>query len=217
MLEPLKELIYRLNCLLTTEGLVVMTSGNVSGRDPETGYVVVKPSGVPVEELSPEDMIVTDVNEHIIEGDMKPSVDARTHLYIYRHRDDVFSIVHTHSNYATAFAANAMPIPVILTAHADQFGREIPVGAFAPIGEEDIGREVVRAIGDSRAIVMTNHGAFTIGKDPASAFKSAVMLEDIAKTTFLAMQLGQPKPIPEAMVKQLHHRYVTKYGQKKGS
>jgi len=213
MLEALKELVCAVNRRLLSEHLLVQTCGNASGRDRESGYVVVKPSGVPFEKLKAEDMIVVDVNEKIIEGTLKPSVDTRTHLYIYRSRPDVFGIIHSHSNYATAFAACAMPIPVYLTAHADEFGCEIPVGAFAPIGEEDIGREIVRSIGSSKAILMTNHGVFTVGKGPAEAFKSAAMVEDVAKTTFIALQLGHPKPIPEKMVRQLHERYTTRYGQ----
>jgi len=213
MLEDLKRRVCELNRALAAEGLVAMTSGNVSGRDPETNRVVIKPSGVSFDELRPEDMVVQDTDGAVLDGALKPSVDSKTHLYIYRHRPDVHGIVHTHSNYATAFAALGRPIPVYLTAHADEFGAEIPVGCFCPIGEEDIGREVVRSIGSSKAILMSNHGVFTVGKDPEGAFKSAVMLEDIAKTTYLALRMGRPKPIPEDKVQQLHERYTSKYGQ----
>lgn len=213
MLEELKSAVCELNRALSAEGLVAMTSGNVSGRDPETGRIVVKPSGISFGKLQPEDMVVMETSGAVIEGSLKPSVDSKSHLYIYRQREDLHGIVHTHSNYATSFAALGRPIPVYLTAHADEFGAEIPVGRFCPIGEEDIGEEVVRAIGASRAILMTNHGVFTVGKDAPSAFKSAVMVEDIAKTTFLALLMGRPEPIPEDMVRRLHERYTTRYGQ----
>jgi len=213
MLEELKETVCELNRRLPAEGVVVMTSGNVSGRDPATGHVVIKPSGVPFEKLRAQDMVVVDIDGSVMEGELKPSVDSRTHLHIYRNREDVFGVVHTHSSYATAFAANRRPIPVILTAHADEFGREIPVGDFCLIGEEEIGREVLRSIGASKAIIMANHGVFAIGKNAPAAFKSAVMAEDIAKTTFLAMQLGDPSPIGPEDIKKLHDRYTGKYGQ----
>jgi len=214
MLENLKFNVCKLNRDLPGAGLVVMTSGNVSGRDPQTGHIVIKPSGVSFDKLTPDDMIVLDIDGTVLEGSLKPSVDAKTHLYIYRHRSDIHGVVHTHSNYATAFAALGEPIPVYLTAQADEFGAEIPVGAFCPIGEEDIGREIVNSIGSSRAILMTNHGVFTVGKDAGAAFKSAVMVEDIAKTTSIALQMGRPKPIPESEVQKLHKRYTSRYGQK---
>lgn len=213
MIEALREEIYRLHLELPRNHLVTWTSGNVSGRDPETGYVVIKPSGVRYENLEPEHMVVVDLEGHVIEGDHKPSSDTATHLYIYRHRPDVGGIVHTHSPYATAFAAVGQPIPVCLTAIADEFGGPIPCGGFALIGGEDIGREVVRSIGDSLAILMKNHGVFTIGPDPTAAVKAAVMVEDVARTVFIARQLGEPEAIPEEAVRRLRRRYAEEYGQ----
>ena len=136
-----------------------------------------------------------------------------TLFYIYRHRSDVGGVVHTHSSFATAFAAVGKPIPAYLTAICDEFGGSIPVGGMAPIGGEEIGQEVVRSIGESKAILMQNHGVFTIGKDARSALKSAVMVEDAARTMFYAYQLGKPIPIPEEMVARLHRRYTQEYGQ----
>jgi len=213
MLEKLKERVYKMNMMLPKNNLVTMTSGNVSGRDVETGYVVIKPSGIPYEEMEPEDMVVVDLNGNIIEGKWKPSVDTATHLYIYRHRSDVNGIVHTHSPYATSFAALGKPIPVYLTAIADEFGGPIPVGPYAKIGGEEIGEAVIKYIGQSPAILMKNHGVFTIGKTPEEAVKAAVMLEDVAKTVHLALLLGEPEVIPEEEVRRAHERYMTKYGQ----
>ncbi|ADD02948.1 L-ribulose-5-phosphate 4-epimerase [Thermoanaerobacter italicus Ab9] len=213
MLEKLKERVYKMNMMLPKNNLVTMTSGNVSGRDVETGYVVIKPSGIPYEEMQPEDMVVVDLNGNIIEGKWKPSVDTATHLYIYRHRSDVNGIVHTHSPYATSFAALGKPIPVYLTAIADEFGGPIPVGPYAKIGGEEIGEAVIKYIGRSPAILMKNHGVFTIGKTPEEAVKAAVMLEDVAKAVHLALLLGEPEEIPEEEVKRAHERYMTKYGQ----
>lgn len=204
MLEKLKERVYKMNMMLPKNNLVTMTSGNVSGRDVETGYVVIKPSGIPYEEMQPEDMVVVDLNGNIIEGKWKPSVDTATHLYIYRHRSDVNGIVHTHSPYATSFAALGKPIPVYLTAIADEFGGPIPVGPYAKIGGEEIGEAVIKYIGRSPAILMKNHGVFTIGKTPEEAVKAAVMLEDVAKTVHLALLLGEPEEIPEEEVKRAH-------------
>ncbi|MDH7485316.1 MAG: L-ribulose-5-phosphate 4-epimerase [Anaerolineae bacterium] len=213
MLEALREEICQLHLELPKWGLVTWTSGNVSGRDRQTGYVVIKPSGVRYEGLRPELMVVVDLEGRVIEGELKPSSDTASHLYIYRHRPDVGGIVHTHSPYATAFAAVGQPIPVYLTAIADEFGCAIPCGGFALIGGEEIGREVVENIGDSPAILLKQHGVFTIGPDPTAAVKAAVMVEDVARTVFLARQLGEPEVIPEEAVRKLRRRYAEEYGQ----
>jgi len=176
--------------------------------------VVIKPSGVSYDDLAPREMVVVSLEGKVIEGELRASVDTPTHLYVYRHRPDVHGIVHTHSNYATAFAAVGRPIPCALTAMADEFGGCIPVGAYAQIGEEQIGEEIVRAIGDAKAILMKQHGVFTIGASPESALKSAVMVEDAAKTCFLALQLGALEEIPPEEVARAHKRYREKYGQK---
>jgi len=193
--------------------LVTWTVGNLSGRDPETGLVVIKPSGVRYEDLRPETMVVVALDGKIIEGDHKPSSDTASHLYIYRHRPDVGGVVHTHSPYATAFAAVGQSIPVVLTAIADEFGCTIPCAGFAMIGGEEIGRQVVENIGASPAILLKNHGVFTIGPDPTAAIKAAVMVEDVARTVFIARQLGEPEVIPEADVRRLRRRYTEEYGQ----
>lgn len=214
MLEDLRRAVCEANLILPRSGLVTWTSGNVSGRDGASGLIVIKPSGVRYEELTPEDMVVVDLDGRVVEGRLRPSVDAPTHLYVYRHRPDVGGMVHTHSPYATAFAALGRPIPVCLTAMADEFGGPIPCGAYAQIGGEQIGQEIVRSIGPSPAILLKNHGVFTIGPTPMAAVKAAVMTEDVARTVHLAMLLGQPDEIPADEVARAHRQYVEQYGQR---
>ena len=214
MLEALREQVWQLHLELPKNDLVRWTGGNVSGRDPETGLVVIKPSGVKYLDLRPEQLVVLDVSGKIVEGNLSPSSDTASHLYIYRQRPDVGGIVHTHSPFATAFAAANKPIPVVLTAIADEFGGSIPVGDFALIGGEEIGRVVVEAIGSSPAVLLKNHGVFTIGKNAEAAVKAAVMTEDVARTVWYALQLGTPDVIPAEDVAKLHDRYTNVYGQR---
>ena len=213
MLENLRELLSQLHQELPRNNLVAWTSGNISVRDPESGYVVIKPSGVRYEVLKAEHMVIVDLEGTIIEGDLKPSSDTASHLYIYQHRPDVNGIVHTHSAYATAFAALGRPIPVYLTAMADEFGGPIPCGGFALIGSEAIGQVVLEAIGDSPAVLLKNHGVFSVGPTAEAAVRAAVMTEDVAKTVWLALQIGQPDEIPAEDVQKLHDRYTNVYGQ----
>ena len=214
LLEQLRRKVCDGNLMLPRAGLVTWTSGNVSGRDPESGHVVIKPSGVRYESLTPEDLVIVDLDGRAVEGRLQPSVDTPTHLYVYRHRPDVRGVVHTHSTFATAFAALGRPIPVYLTAIADEFGGPIPIGDYAQIGGEAIGAEIVRAIGDSVAILMKNHGVFTVGPSVMAAVKAAIMTEDVARTVYYALQLGQPDEIPADEVSRAHRRYVDKYGQR---
>ncbi len=214
MLEQLKEQVWKLHLELPKNDLVKWTGGNVSARDPDSGLVVIKPSGVMYEDLRPEDHVVVDLEGDIREGELKPSSDTASHLYIYRNRPDVNGIVHTHSPYATAFAALGKPIPVYLTAIADEFGGPIPCAGFALIGGEEIGQQVVEHIGDSPAVLLKNHGVFTVGRTVRDAVKAAVMVEDVARTVWLALQLGQPDEIPAKDVAKLHDRYTNVYGQR---
>lgn len=213
MLEALKEQLCKLHMELPKNGLVTWTSGNISARDPETGLVVIKPSGVMFEDLRPEHHVVVNLEGTIIEGDLKPSSDTASHLYIYRHRSDVNGIVHTHSPFATAFAAVGRPIPVYLTAMADEFGGPIPCAGFALIGGEEIGQQVIEHIGNSPAVLLKNHGVFTVGPNAKAAVKAAVMAEDVARTTWYALQLGTPEEIAPEDVAKLHYRYTHVYGQ----
>ena len=214
MLEALRQQVWKLHLELPQNDLVRWTGGNVSGRDPETGLVVIKPSGVKYPDLRPEQLVVLDVDGNVIEGNLSPSSDTASHLYIYRHRPDVGGVVHAHSPFATAFAAVGKPIPVYLTAIADEFGGPIPVGGFALIGGEEIGRVVMESIGNSSAVLLKNHGVFTIGKNAEAAVKAAVMVEDVARTVWYALQLGTPDEIPADDVAKLHDRYTHVYGQR---
>lgn len=213
ILKTLRKELTLLNQALPENGLVTWTSGNVSMRDPETGYVAIKASGDKFADLKPESMIVLDLDGNVIDGTLKPSSDTASHLYIYQHRPDVYGIVHTHSNYATAFATVGKPIPVYLTAQADEFGGPIPCGDFALIGGEQVGQAVIKAIGNSPAVLLKNHGVFTVGPSGEAALKAAVMVEDIARTVWMALQIGQPDEIPEAMINKLNERYRNEYGQ----
>jgi len=213
MLEELREEVWKCNLELPKNGLVKMTSGNVSGRDPETGLVVIKPSGYSYEQMTTGDMVVVDLQGNIVEGHLKPSVDMDTHLYVYRHRSDVFGMAHTHSPYATSFAALGQPIPPCLTASA-MLGGEIPLGDYVPIGDEAIGKEIVAKIGHSLAIIMQNHGIFTIGSSARAATKMAVEVEEIAKITHLAMLRGQPIVLTPDQVAEMVNLYTSIYGQK---
>jgi L-ribulose-5-phosphate 4-epimerase len=213
MLDDLKAQLVRLHLELPANQLVTWTGGNVSARDPASGLVVIKASGVRYPDLRPEHMIVLDMEGQVVEGRFKPSSDALSHLHIYKYRADVGGVVHTHSRYATAFAAVGRPIPCVLTAMADEFGGSIPCGGFARIGDESIGRVVLESIGSSPAVLLKNHGVFAIGKTALDAVKAAVMTEDVAATVWMALQIGTPREIPPEDVKRLHERYRNLYGQ----
>ncbi len=212
----LREEVAALHAELVAWGLVVWTAGNVSARVPGGDRFVIKPSGVPYDRLTSADMVVCDLSGQVVEGGLSPSSDVAAHAYVYRHLPDVGGVVHTHSTYATAWAACGEPIPCCITAMADEFGGEIPVGPFAPIGDDSIGRGIVETLRGhrSRAVLMKNHGVFTIGKDGRDAVKAAVMCEDAARTMHAAMQLGKPQPLDAADVDALFARYQNVYGQR---
>jgi L-ribulose-5-phosphate 4-epimerase len=215
LLPKLREQVCALHMELPKNNLVAWTSGNISARDPETGLVVIKPSGIKFEDLTPENMVVVDLDGKIVESDYKASSDTASHCYIYRHRPDVNGIVHTHSRYATAFAVLGRDIPCVTTAMADEFGGPIPCGGFALIGGEEIGEQVIKALEGSRSpsTILQNHGVFAIGKDAEAAVKAAVMTEDNAAIVWLALQLGQPIALAQSDIDKLHHRYTNVYGQ----
>lgn len=206
----------RLHGLLVRHGLVVWTGGNVSGRVPSSELFVIKPSGVEYDDLTPENMVVCDLNGDVVEGERSPSSDTAAHAYVYRNMPRVNGVVHTHSTYATAWAARGEPVPCMVTGQADEFGGEIPVGPFAIIGDDSIGRGIVATLTGHRshAVLMQNHGVFTIGTSPRDALKAAVMAEDVARTVHIARQLGEPTPIPPGMIDALFDRYQNVYGQK---
>lgn len=213
MLEQLKELVCQQNKSLVDSGLVLWTSGNVSARDRETNYVVIKPSGVLFSELTPDKMVVVDLEGNVIEGDLRPSVDTKSHLFVYRHREDVFGIVHTHSPYATSFAISGEKLKIYTTTSAAVFGGDIPISDFVTIGEEEIGNEIVNKIGENNAILIRNHGVFTIGETSEKALKYAVVLEETAQSVHYAMCRGKIEPMAAELVQRGYDIYKTTYGQ----
>jgi L-ribulose-5-phosphate 4-epimerase len=200
---------------LVRNRLVAWTSGNVSARVPGEDLVVIKPSGLGFDELTPESMVVVDLDANVVDGELAPSSDTATHCVIYRELPEVGGVVHTHSAYATAWAARGEEIPCVLTAMADEFGGPIPVGPFALIGGEEIGRGVVETLADHRspAVLMRSHGVFTIGESARDAIKAAVMCEDVARTVHLARAYGDVEPLEPAAIDALYDRYQNVYGQ----
>lgn len=215
-LAATREKVCRLHTELVRYGLVAWTAGNVSGRVPGQDRFVIKPSGVSYDDLTPESMVVCALDGTLVEGAFNPSSDTAAHAYVYRSMPEVGGVVHTHSPYATAWAARDEPIPCVLTAMADEFGGEIPVGPFALIGGNDIGKGIVNTLAGHRspAVLMRNHGVFTIGTDATAAVKAAVMCEDVAKTVHLAQAGGTPAPIEPSDVDRLYDRYQNVYGQR---
>ena len=215
MISELRKEVADLHRELTRYGLVIWTAGNVSARVPGEDLMVIKPSGVSYDDLGPDTMVVTDLHGNLVEGELAPSSDTAAHAYVYRHMPEVGGVVHTHSPYATAWAARGEPIPCVLTMIADEFGGDIPVGPFALIGDDSIGRGIVETLRDSRspAVLMRSHGPFTIGAGARAAVKAAVMLEDVARTVHFAHQLGTPDAIDQQHVDRLYARYQNVYGQ----
>ena len=218
-LLDLRTQVATLHAELTRWQLVAWTAGNVSARVPGRDLLVIKPSGVSYDELSAESMVVCDLDGTLVEGEHAPSSDTAAHAYVYKHMPEVGGVVHTHSTYATAWAARGEAIPCVLTMVADEFGGDIPVGPFALIGDDSIGRGIVETLRASRskAVLMQNHGPFTVGKDARAAVKAAVLLEDVARTVHVARQLGDPLPIAQQDVDALHDRYQNVYGQQSTS
>jgi len=214
-LSEIKKMVADLHAELPRNDLVVWTAGNVSARVPGEDLLVIKPSGISYDEISADTMVVTDLEGNLVEGDHKPSSDTAAHAYVYKHMPHVQGVVHTHSTYATAWAARAEAIPCVLTMIADEFGGEIPVGPFALIGDDSIGRGIVETLRGHRspAVLMRNHGVFTIGRSARDAVKAAVMCEDVARTVHIARQIGTPLPIGQADIDSLYARYQNVYGQ----
>lgn len=214
-LPELRKIVCELHMELPKNNLVAWTSGNISARDPETGLVVIKPSGVKFPDLTPENMVIVNIDGEIVEGDYKASSDTASHCYIYRQMPEVNGIVHTHSRYATAFATLGREIPCVTTAMSDEFGGEIPCGGFALIGGEEIGQVVVDTIKDHRSpsCLLQSHGVFATGDSAESAVKAAIMTEDNAAIVWTALQLGTPLTIDKADIDSLYDRYQNVYGQ----
>lgn len=213
MLKKLRGLVCGLLKEMPGNGLVCLTSGNMSARDSASGYVVIKPSGVPYEELTPKKMVIVNSGGKVIWGKLKPSSDTASHLFIYKNLDNIFGIVHTHSPYATAFAAAGLPIPVLFSETAEEFGGEIPVSEFVLIGDEAIGEQVIKYGQRTHAVLLKRHGVFTFGKTPNKALELAVLVENSARIAWLSMQLNSPESIPEEKIRSLYNRQQSIYGQ----
>jgi L-ribulose-5-phosphate 4-epimerase len=218
VIDKLRQEVCDLHSELIRWGLVTWTSGNVSARVPGEDLLVIKPSGVGYHELTPQKMVICDLDGKLVEGEHAPSSDTEAHAYVYRHMPHVGGVVHTHSPYATAWAARGEPIPCSITAMADEFGGDIPIGPFALIGSDAIGRGIVETLTGhpSPAVLMLQHGPFTIGATAKAAVKAAVMCEDVARTMHFARQLGTVDRLPDQAVASLHDRYQNVYGQPQG-
>ena len=214
-IAEVRETVARLHAELPRWELVVWTAGNVSQRLTSAPLFVIKPSGVTYDELTAESMVVCDLDGNLVDGTRNPSSDTAAHAYVYRNMDRVGGVVHTHSTYATAWAARAEPVPCVLTMMADEFGGDVPVGPFALIGDDSIGKGIVDTLSSSRspAVLMRNHRPFTIGKDAQAAVKAAVMVEEVARTVHISRQLGEPTRIPQEQIDSLYDRYQNVYGR----
>lgn len=214
-----KEIVCDLHSELIKWNLVIWTAGNVSQRvrgiDGADDVFVIKPSGIAYDQLTPEDMVVCDLDGNVLSGKHSASSDTAAHAYVYRHMPEVGGVTHTHSTYATAWAAVGKPIPCHLTMMGDEFGGEIPIGPFALIGDDSIGQGILETLKNSRsrAVLMQNHGPFTIGADARASVKTAAMTEEVAHTMWAARQLGQPLEIPQEKIDSLYERYQNVYGQ----
>ena len=215
VVAQLRQEVCDLHAQLTKYQLVIWTAGNVSARVPGHDLMVIKPSGVDYDALTADDIVVCDLHGNLVDGRLSPSSDTAAHAYVYRHMPEVGGVAHTHSTYATAWAARGEPIPCVLTMIADEFGGDIPIGPFALIGDDSIGRGIVEALRGSRssAVLMRNHGPFTVGPNARSAVKAAVMLEDVARTVHIGQQLGALDRIDNRDVAALFDRYQNVYGQ----
>jgi len=215
VIAQLRREVCDLHAQLTRYDLVIWTAGNVSARVPDSDLMVIKPSGADYDSMTADDMVVCDLYGNLVDGELNPSSDTAAHAYVYRHMPEVGGVVHTHSTYATAWAARGEPIPCVLTMIADEFGGDVPVGPFALIGDDSIGRGIVETLRGSRspAVLMHSHGPFTIGRTARDAVKAAVMVEDVARTVHISRQLGTTSPIDAANVTSLYERYQNVYGQ----
>ncbi|MDE0537818.1 MAG: L-ribulose-5-phosphate 4-epimerase [Rhodospirillales bacterium] len=211
--QELREAAWEANASLPKAGLVKWAQGNASGRDPDSGLIGIKPSGVRLDQLKVEEIVIVDPDGNVVDGDMKPSIDTASHLYVYKHRDDIHGIVHTHSPYATSFAVRGEPIRMYTTTASALFGGEIPVSDFAAIGEEDIGKEIVAKIGAGSAILMRSHGVFTIGTSPYEALKYAIYVEEEAEIVHLALLRGELQALDQPFVDEARRMYLEDYGQ----
>ncbi len=229
MLEKLKEKVYKANLDLVDKGLVIHTWGNVSGRDKESGFIVIKPSGVSYDLMNPEHMVVIDRDGRVIEGKFKPSTDAPTHLLLYRTFESLGGVVHTHSSYATSWAQAGRAIPPFGTTHADHYYGEVPCTRLLTKKETETeyeintGKIIVERLGDIDpltvpSVLVNGHGPFCWGTNAENAVYNAVALEEIAKMAFYTVLLGKTEPISQYLLDKhfkRKHGNDAYYGQDK--
>ena len=229
MLEKLKKDVCRANLDLVEQGLVIHTWGNVSGRDFKTGLIVIKPSGVSYADMKPEDMVVIDIEGNIVEGKLKPSTDAPTHLVLYRTYKSLGGVVHTHSTYATSWAQAGKSIPPFGTTHADHFYGSVPCTRMLTDNEIETdyeintGKVIVQTMGSVDplsvpSVLVNSHGPFCWGKDAESAVYNAVALEEIARMAFYTVLLGRNEPVDNVLLDKhfkRKHGNDAYYGQDK--
>ncbi len=228
MLKELKEKVFRANIELVKHGLVIYTWGNVSGFDPNKRLVVIKPSGLDYDAMQSDDMVVVDLEGNVVEGELRPSSDTPTHLALYRAFPEVGGIVHTHSTYATAWAQAGLDIPNIGTTHADYFHGDIPCTADMTEAEVkgdyelETGNVIVRRFDgidymDTPGALVKNHGPFAWGRNPSDAVHNAVVMEEVAKMAFIAMNINPALTMSPYLVEKhfsRKHGPGAYYGQK---
>jgi len=221
MLEQLKEQVLQANLDLVKHGLVVFTWGNVSGIDREHGLMVIKPTGVPYEKMKPKDIVVLNLYGQVVEGDLKPSSDAATHLVLYRQFENIGGVVHTHSEWATSWAQAGYGIPALGTTHADYFYGEIPCTRSMTQEEiqnnyeQETGRVIVNRFknlnpDDIPGVLVNNHGPFSWGKNPEDAIHNAVVLEEVAKMAFRTLMLNPEAEMGKTL---LDKHFLRKHGK----
>lgn len=215
ILEELRAHVLKTALLLPKYGLVWMAGGTVCARDPRTGYVVVTPSGLDYERLKPDDMIVTDMDMNLVEGNYRPSVALNLWTAFMRARpDEIYAVVHTHSPYATAFSVVHEPIPVITETMADWFGRPVPVTRYLSVEDPEFSTLPVQVIGDGYTVLLGNHGPITVGRTLEHALERAVTLEEAARTYSIARTIGAPTALTEEQARASFDYYHHRYGQK---
>jgi len=195
-------------------GLILLTFGNFSLRDPRTGYVCITPSGMDYQDIQPQDIVVIDTSGKIIEGARKPSVETPLHCHIYQKRPDVFGICHTHSTFATAWASCEESMPVIVAELAALVGGSVDTAPYRPIGSVELAEVTAKVLADKAAVFMGNHGLVAVGANLDQAFNNAVIVEESAKITFYAKKLGKMKVISESECEAINRWAGEKYGQK---
>lgn len=213
LVQKLREEVIKAGLKLKEYGLITLTGGNVSGRDTQTGLIAITPSGMEYDKLTLEDIVIVDLDGNIIDGERKPSTDLITHLQIYRAKDNINGIIHTHSSYASCFAVLNQSIPVVCTTMANEVGGEVLVASYAPVGSKELGENIIDKIRKQKAVLLQNHGVFTYGEDVHHALVAAVMLEDAAKVYYLARSIGDPLKLPDEEIKKANDLFKYSYGQ----